>query len=587
MARKQANPTLVMLVQQLRPELWGHLGADPVVAEGFAEVHRALETMPEGPERIAYMQQVAAWLGGLVAACWEADGRKIADCHAVLHDLDTVNAWDEAAGSTVEVAKELHMHLLVKFATQASSASVDKLAALVGVEPQYLGLDKSRGGSAVEVCGKKVAQQHDNGLSYLTHAKYPEKHQYRPEQVATVRGSMPYEQVYAERYGAWVRGRAHVVKKRAAENAEHLREMVLQGEVTKAQIMLTDELYEVYTRNARIIDEALSIYGQRRAYKAADKLRRGEFQTTVIYIWGQSEHGKTHLAKKAMAQAMELAAQRGERWELYRAATANPLDDWCGEEVVFLDEARSSTMDAQDWLLLLDPNNASPARARYRNKAEVAPRLVVMTCTIEPVTFFYYTRQKGALDEALDQFMRRLAAVVHAQRVGDEGAYSYHYDTARVGPVPRYQREFENRGAQRQLGPGSEMTTLDLNFGPRGELRHGTEAATGVVVGELVQRSPDLRLGELPEWLGMAEVVAYEEKQLALEEIEQAESVSAAAEIEAEEEAALADVIGALDPVADRPAIRSLQRTFGRRWNRHHSTADLNTAPCGIVPPGY
>lgn len=524
-----------MLVQQLRVEFWGALGADRAVAEGFALAHAALD-MPEGPVRVSRMRELAGWLGEIVAGAWEADGREITDCHAILHDWDTAMRWDEVAGRPVECPKELHVHLLVKFASQATSASVDRLAALVGVAPQALGLDKRRGGSAVEVCGRKISQQHDNGLSYLTHVKYPEKYQYQPAQVADIRGSMPYEQVYRARYVAWVSGRAHIVKKRAAEGVEDLREKVLNGEVTKAQIMLTDELFEVYGRYSVEIDRALDAYGQRRAFKAADRLRRGDFETTVLYFWGASGHGKTHLAKQVMTEAISLAAQRGERWEIYRAATANPLDDWRGEEIVFLDEARSATMDANDWLLLLDPKNSSPARARYRNKGEVAPRLIVMTCTIEPVTFFYYARQKGDLDEALDQFMRRLAAVVRARRVGDEGTFEYSYDAALVGPVPTYQRTFENPG-QRQIGAGDRYTTLDLNYGPVTERRHGTAAATGIAVGEMVRRSPDLALAELPGWLGMAEVIEGEvlaiDRAAEIEALIDAEERSEQREIEA------------------------------------------------------
>ncbi len=562
MARKSANPTLVMLVQQLRPELWGALGREQAVLDGFARAHAAVASMPEGPERADVMKQFAVWLGEIVATRWEADGRVIADCHAILHDLDTVKGWDGAAGREVECPKELHVHLLVKFASQAGSASVDRLAALIGVEPQYLGLDKSRGGAAVTVCDRKISQQHDNGLSYLTHVKYPEKYQYRPGQVADIRGSLRYVDVYRERYAAWVAGRAHIVKKRAAEGVEDLREKVLNGEVTRSQIMLTDELFEVYARYSVEIDRALDAYGQRRAYKAADKLRREEFATTVVYFWGHSAHGKTHLAKQVMARSIALAAERGERWEIYRAATANPLDDWRGEEVVFLDEARSATMDAQDWLLLLDPRNASPARARYKNKGEVAPRLIVMTCTIEPVTFFYYTRQKGALDEALDQFMRRLAAVVHAKRVGDEGAHEYHYDTALIGKVPTYQRSFENTGSQCQLGPGSDMTTLDLNYGPRDERRHGTEAATGVVVGELIRRSPDLELASLPEWLGLAEVVEGE--------VAEREVIAAAEEMVAADEQAAMAYVGAPTENPFTPENQAEMKRHHTEWLLSH-----------------
>src|SRR5699024_1448218 len=159
----------------------------------------------------------------------------------------------------------------------------------------------------------------------------------------------------------------------------------------------------------REIDDALSAYGQRRAYRAAAKLRAGAFSTHVVFVHGDAWIGKTRFATDFITEAINAANAHGERRQVYRAAPGNPLDDWRGAAV----------MEASDWLLLLDPYHASPAKARYKNKGEVAPRLIVMTATIEPVEFFYYARQKGNVDEALDQFIRRLASVVKVFRADD------------------------------------------------------------------------------------------------------------------------------------------------------------------------
>ncbi len=167
--------------------------------------------------------------------------------------------------------------------------------------------------------------------------------------------------------------------------------------------MLTDEHYEVYARHSSELDDALKVAGQRRAYLGAAKLRAGEFTTLVLYVHGVAGIGKTRMALKFVEQAIAYAATLGETWHFYKAATGNPMDDWNGEEVVVLDDLRASAMEANDWLLLLDPHNASPARARYKNKGEVAPRIIIITATIEPVEFFFYARKKGEVDEALDQ----------------------------------------------------------------------------------------------------------------------------------------------------------------------------------------
>ena len=492
MAKKRvAHPTLVMLVQQVEPEFWAHEGA--VFADLLAAAHAAA-AMPAGDDRVAARREAAAGIAGYVCDAWAADGRVLADCHAVLHADDERSVWSEAGGGYVDERKPLHIHMVARFSGRKGSAALDDLAALAGVEPQYIEIGR-RGGAAVEVCGQRISQSHDNMLAYLVHAKYPEKAQYPAAQVATVLGGLDYERVYAERISAWKAARGHIKKRAAAQSLEELREAVLTGEVTKSQIMLTDDLFDVYARHSREIDDAISAYGQRRAYKAAEALRRRDFRTTVVYIWGASGHGKTHFAKRLLADVVRRAADRGERWQVYRGATANPLDDWAGEEIIFLDEARSSTMDAQDWPLLLDPDNASPARARYRNKAEVAPRLVVLTCTVEPTEFFYYTRQKGSIDEAMDQFLRRLASIVKVHRVDPDAPPRI--EVSRVEKIDPYYRDFDSPG-HRILD--AAPTRLALTYGATETVDHSSSAGAHAVMRELAARSPDVDFANSKGW---------------------------------------------------------------------------------------
>lgn len=105
--------------------------------------------------------------------------------------------------------------------------------------------------------------------------------------------------------------------------------------------------------------------------------------------------GKTRFANGFIKQAITYAAQ-DERWQVYRAATANPLDDWQGEEIMLLDDLRASAMDVNDWLLLLDPHNVSRSHApAIRIKAK-SPRLIVITATIiEPSSFFSMPGRRG------------------------------------------------------------------------------------------------------------------------------------------------------------------------------------------------
>ena len=155
-------------------------------------------------------------------------------------------------------------------------------------------------------------------------------------------------------------------------------------------------------------------------------LQSGMYKLTVIFIKGKSGQGKTTLAKDIIDESIKAARVRlDEDWAVYNGATANVLDDYNGEEIIFLDDLRGNSMTASDWLRLLDPYNASPASARYRNKPVVASRVVVMTSTQDPYTYFYYTKNRGDVSEALDQFIRRVSACVKVYDVDNNGDQSF------------------------------------------------------------------------------------------------------------------------------------------------------------------
>ena len=72
----------------------------------------------------------------------------------------------------------------------------------------------------------------------------------------------------------------------------------------------------------------------------------------VVFVHGDAGIGKTRFTTDFITEAINAANAHGERWQVYRAATGNPLDDWRGEEVLLLDDLRASAMDVNDWLTL-------------------------------------------------------------------------------------------------------------------------------------------------------------------------------------------------------------------------------------------
>ena len=445
MARTEATLNLIGLTQYLDHEYWNWSDQEKQALSGGAGA-----------------------IVAVVVSRLETAGCQVESAYGIVHDRDEREVWDELAHEVRVEPKPEHLHAVIRFVT-GSGGTLGQLAAWIGVEQQY-----------VEKAGRGRFA-HDNMLSYLTHAKYAEKFQYAPEDVATVRGP-DYQGIDALSRDRWYRGRASVKKKQAAEGVEDLVERALTGRVTLEQIMLTDELYDIYARNKRVIDDAFDTYGARRAMRAAKALREGKFTTTVIYVAGKAGAGKTMLALDLINAQIRHAAQAGECWSVYRAATSNPLDDWRGEEVILHDDLRASSMTATEWLLLLDPRNASPASARYRNKQNVAPRLIVITASIDPVEFFFYVRQRGDVNEALDQFIRRLSATVQVVREDDV----VRYKVSRMGEVEEYERIIDTRGGrERLILTQGALDTAEVVL---------SETVTDVIVGEVARRSTDVAL---------------------------------------------------------------------------------------------
>ncbi len=454
MARSENQPLLVGLTQYLEPTYWAWAANDPAAA-------------------VVLDQGATVLLAHLVERL-EAGGVKVADAYGIVHDKDTRSVWDPATAGYVLEVKPPHLHAVFKFATRSDSAAISVLAGLLGVESQY-----------VEKPGRGRFA-YDNMLSYLVHVKYTDKHQYDPSEVATVRGR-PYPEIAAERWPVWLKGRASVEKKAVELEKDSLLADAIYGRISKQQVLLTDEMYRVYARYQREFDDAFAAFGQRRAMLAADKLEKGDFATTIIYVYGSAGIGKTSWVKHLIAGAVQYGAAAGQSWSVYRAATLNPLDDWVGEEIVLLDDLRPGAMSANDWLLLLDPYNASPAKARYKNKLAVAPRLIVMTATVHPVDFFYFAAQKGEVNEALDQFLRRLTRLVRVFRTPSSSHLEYAIGTMQKTGL--YTREIE---LLRKSDYDPRTAKVMLSYDSTCPVIVGESAATAAVLDEIGRRGVDL-----------------------------------------------------------------------------------------------
>lgn len=369
MVKKEAKLTAIMLVQQLEDKYW--LAPEyekPLQEARNGNCHSLLEKVIDNLEKEDIL---------------------VKEAYIIKHDKDKVFSWDINQMENIIKNKNEHVHILLKF---DKGASLNKIAIATKVEPQYL--EKLKSGR----------YGYDNCLAYLVHAKDENKHQYRPEEVFTVRGE-DYKSIYLRNIETWMRGRATKKAKETNLSIDWLIEKILTGEVTKSNILLTNEYYAIYGQHKRKINEALETAGERKSYKAIADLEAGKFKKTVIFINANSGVGKTLFSKKLIRLLQQTAIVHGQTWDFCVTASTNAFDEYNGQEILFLDDIKGDSLTVSDWLKLLDPYMISPISARYHNKMGSA-KVIIITNTKTPVAFF--TNAKGNIGEDLGQFIRRI-----------------------------------------------------------------------------------------------------------------------------------------------------------------------------------
>jgi len=256
--------------------------------------------------------------------------------------------------------------------------------------------------------------------------------------------------------------------------------------------MYSDEYFDIYARNTVRCDNAFNTYGQRKSFKSKQALNRGEFILSVYFIKGESNSGKTRLANDVTEHIISYMYEKtGEPWSVYYAATKNALDDYRGEEIILMDESRGTAMTATEWLLLLDPYNASPAAARYKNKPIVASRVVIITSTIEPREFFYFSTKKDTVEEKIDQFIRRLTAYIHVYDVRDDG--SQFFGISKPEKADPYRYAIRDKQRYKYSEDDIQWVQMTYDFSPEEKLSR--DETITYIVNEVADRNdPDAML---------------------------------------------------------------------------------------------
>lgn len=374
MAKKEAKLNSIQITQQFEDGMWGNgweNWAEDIRKSWQVVLQQALDAARAGD---------ISKLTEMIRELFEGTGHHLRDCYGILHNQDVREVWSELEGQMVVEPKPAHGHWVLYF-KQGCGCTYAEAAAILGLPVQQI--EKTKPGR----------YGYDNSLAYLVHAKYADKHQYDPKAVCTACGH-PYTEIAGERMADWLKGRSSIARQKALDGIDDLEQQILDGRVTRQQVLLTDEYYAVYARNKRRCDDAFDTYASRKAYKTIQALDNGEFRLSVFFLTGRAGDGKTRLAKSIIKKLIAESAAAGNRWQVCKTAASNPVDDYCGEEILWMDDVRGTAMSASDWLKLLDPENITSSSARYHNK-QVACRCILITSEKDVMEFFMYCRQMG------------------------------------------------------------------------------------------------------------------------------------------------------------------------------------------------
>lgn len=338
--------------------------------------------------------------------------KDVAKVAMILHDKDTkINSLDKT------VLKHPHLHIFCKLNHRVTLSKISKI---VGVNPQYIDFGRGRYAS-------------ENMQAYLIHADDNRKYQYNPHDVHTF-NTYNYVMYYKSHIHKWKLSQAHQSKMRHKINRDWLIKTVQSGIIPdKFTLLKNSKLAPIYADNMKDVNIAFQYAMEHKSVLTQEDLDHHQFLKTIIFIDGAPGSGKTifgkHLIKMIKKQ---IASCLHKYWTVYDAATLNPFDDYEGQDIVFLDDARHQTMASTDWLKLMDPVTIPRLSARYHNKY-LSCRVIIITSYMNPFNLFGYKNS-----EDISQFIRRISRIVHIYHYKNSSKYRHNYDIRKASLMKIY-----------------------------------------------------------------------------------------------------------------------------------------------------
>ncbi len=190
-------------------------------------------------------------------------------------------------------------------------------------------------------------------VQYLVHKNNPEKAQYHKADIVT---NFLQEEIDFLFY-----------------NSKKIERLTEEAELREIMEQIADNKIRRYNMYEHI---GVELYSKHRAkiehafrYRDIKLMINPNREIDVIFVTGASGNGKTTFAKSFC---------KGYDGICISSSSNDPLQDYCDQDVLILDDLRDDDFKFQDLLKILDPHTASSVKSRYNNKAFMG-KLIIIT----------------------------------------------------------------------------------------------------------------------------------------------------------------------------------------------------------------
>lgn len=293
---------------------------------------------------------------------------------------------------------EPHLHLFLNFKQQKSLKYVAELV-----------VDKE---NSIDYFNRDTVPDKNerNGFLYLLHRtkSASHKHQYNIDELIVSDKSNIKEKIqqWEDNYFKFVkknesRNRRAVVKKYLEQYSEFL--------IDYDELELKLNAYEI-AKNMDVIKkiDTLRLKKLHQQYVEDERYKNKK----VIWIYGSSGLGKTRLSKEIAQNFIDNNSNKHNQSIYVTQSNRDPFQDYTSENVIILEEFRSTTGIAENELFqILDKTNANfSAGSRYSDK-KLMPDLVIINSIHAPTEVL----TSEIID--MNQIIRRIDAILHLDKL--------------------------------------------------------------------------------------------------------------------------------------------------------------------------